>query len=1042
MTATKFRILGLMGSMLVWLCLIDMPARAEGTDQLNTTQALRAGTQLYVDILNPGTESIEWTGVGQAVITAPGGSAVATLSSGQSAGTADDGAGVYGVRVQQGQVVDVPWDVTVLGQVAPGGRLHSYDWRFNAGQFSATRATFASFYAILPGGQAGTDAVVELKLDGLAGYVYNINANRVGVYGPDAGRSVSMWGHTVIPEFPIYIAPPTVATYGRVTPQVFGLDFIGGVSEDAEGSQVAPCDEVVPEQSFGRFQFYTDVEGTYHLQCDLDGDGQFESTNNDDLLVVGACNAGVNTVLWDGTHQGGPVAFGTYNCRVRINVGEFHYVGSDIETSYQGMRMYEVASDGSRRSLVMYWNDQDVQSATNAMLNGAVGLVTSGESGMDSGNYEDDAVANVNARSWGNFTWSGKGNQNYLDTYVWLASSISTSIEVEAVDAGVDTDGDGLSDFEEACFYGTDPENIDTDGDGVDDGTQYLSGSSSGSVGGLESNGRLAEKLARRAIANTRYSPDLIGWGERVSAQGSALNESENTPLPAVLNTVELAGLQGVESTPGDIPELTNGTNVFARDFVDKAGKVLGSILAVETIGELYEHSKALCDRAGGSTLLAAGPVGERRLVGASYRNVEERTLDQAAELKLYETQGKFAVQSHWLRQDYAAPEKDQRIVNVQAWGRRPGMAGQLADALLDALHVQGLLHVVVTEPLDEGNGESEVAAEPLSSPSHSSTSLRMLAATSSYPTAVITQAELLGDTLRVAVDHFAGEGGEGLTLRISPLGTDSQSLASVTHELAPAEGLTHIQVKVGLVLEVTVDLLLGGRLVDQLWLADGAWARFADDLWGGSTDIDEFDSTCAASANSITDASPETSPETIAGQGSEGQTLALAGCAHMTARKVDQFAGVARHIPRGVSLDGYRSLAMWCQSDRAVEVCAEDTRFGQRSCAHFDAAPDGHFIELDLSKLKAVGAKVRLVTVTQQIAGQMQVSNLAFSSLAAETQSRVRETNPSSNAGCSVGAGAPGGHSPVWYAAVVGLFARRLRRRRGEPSNRRARRD
>ena len=40
----------------------------------------------------------------------------------------------------------------------------------------------------------------------------------------------------------------------------------------------------------------------------------------------------------------------------------------------------------------------------------------------------------------------------------------------------LDTDGDGLTDFEEINYYGTDPNNADTDGDGVTDGDEVAQG--------------------------------------------------------------------------------------------------------------------------------------------------------------------------------------------------------------------------------------------------------------------------------------------------------------------------------------------------------------------------------------------------------------------------------------------------------------------------------------------------------------------------------------------------------------------------------------
>ncbi|MFW6210049.1 MAG: Ig-like domain-containing protein, partial [Patescibacteria group bacterium] len=48
--------------------------------------------------------------------------------------------------------------------------------------------------------------------------------------------------------------------------------------------------------------------------------------------------------------------------------------------------------------------------------------------------------------------------------------------ERSAGDAGVDTDGDGISDYDEQVLYGTDPLSPDTDGDGVGDGIEVIRG--------------------------------------------------------------------------------------------------------------------------------------------------------------------------------------------------------------------------------------------------------------------------------------------------------------------------------------------------------------------------------------------------------------------------------------------------------------------------------------------------------------------------------------------------------------------------------------
>ncbi|MEM1413454.1 MAG: hypothetical protein AAGH15_01070 [Myxococcota bacterium] len=960
-------------------------AFAEGSTQLGTTQALRRSTQLYVDILDPAVETITWTGTGTVTVTDPDGATVGTYASGATVTPTLSGA--YGVLVNADQSRSVGWDVSVDNQTDSLGRLFSYDWAFNAGSFSASAGTNASFFALMPAGNDVETAVIELDLEGLAGYVYEINANATGVVGPNAGRSVPQSGNDVLPLYAIYLNPPSVATYAVVVPTAYGLDYIGGVSTDVSGATIDPCNQLVPGESFGRFQFNTNVEGTYHLECDLNQDGVFDPTSDEDFLAVGETTAGLNTRLWDGTDgDGTPVGPGTYECRIRINVGEFHYVGRDIETSYQGMRMFEVRGDLSRVGLTMFWNDSAVQANARTMANGELGLETSGPLGMDSGSYAAPAVANVNARSWGNNTSGGKGNVAYLDTYVYLATDTSSTIEVEAVDASVDTDADGLGDFEESCFYGTDPEDPDTDDDGVLDGAQYAIGASSGSVGGLESNGRLSGALARRAIRRSRVSEAAIG---RVPA---ALRDPGFDPVLAPLEDIAFRGLERVDATPSDLPAITNADEVLAYDY-RSGDETVATVLAVQTQGALYEHSKALCDRAGGATLVDAGLIAGERLVQATYQHLEEATRDAAIELKLYERpDGRWTLASHWLRGDYAAAEADQRVVNLQVWSHRPGLARELVAAYLDALEASEHLHVRGGAVLDETT-VATLRDEPR--------------APVRAPSVVVRHAALLGAGLTLDLGRLSG-GDRPVTLRLDRAAPDGTTLPLERIELGSVTADRRVTLDVGMVRDLTVDVLALDRdgtptLVDQVWLSDGAWAPYDDALWGGATRTADFDTTC-----------PGLRPAIATGEGA----LPLSGCARVRADAVDRFAGVARHVSRGVSLEGYGQVAFRYRSDAPVEACAESTRSGERSCVRLPAAPDGGEGALGLAPLRAAGAAVHLVSVTRASAGTLEVAGLTF---AKGTPPAVEE------AGC---AALPGSAGLVPSLAFVLALVRRRRRR------------
>jgi hypothetical protein len=458
------------------------PAQAEGTAQLGN-QRLHPSTALRVDLLSA-SESFTWRGRYPIQVFAPGvspesGTALGTFNSGATI-PASAGPGTYSVKLTGPQVsgqepgFEVDWDITVPG--ATGGRVWSRAWQLDAGSFTEDKKFDGSFYAKVDAGDPSVQSVVELRAAGLAGFIWFMAANESGVAGTN-GRSFD-WpnasgsgGPTVQVKFPLYLNPPELATYSHVTPTVTGASF----DYDA-----TTCDAVSTGLTGGVFRFETPLDATWHIVCDTSGDGNFDITTDDDvhLLVAGPndprvrseAGADVREVEWDGTNNAGdPVLAGTYSCQVRVTVAEFHYVASDVETSYPGFRLFEVDASGAREGLPMFWNDAEVAYRNDTMPNGSLGLDNSGPNGLSAGSPGGPALPNTNARAWGRFTATSKGDRAFLDTYTFVADATSTLFQVRVLDADGDRDGDTLGDAEEQCVFGTDPTLADTDGDGLDD---------------------------------------------------------------------------------------------------------------------------------------------------------------------------------------------------------------------------------------------------------------------------------------------------------------------------------------------------------------------------------------------------------------------------------------------------------------------------------------------------------------------------------------------------------------------------------------------
>lgn len=461
----------LSASLVSAVLLSSTPTRAEGTAQFGINGRVQTSTVLRLDIIDPAIERISWRGQGTLRIVAADGTTVVDedLASGATTGSlAAFGAGAYTLRFSTNQTT-ADWDIGVVdsgGDVVGGGRLYSVQWNLFLDGRGADRALDNSFFALIPGGQPDTDALIEVDFQGLNGNSHQLGMNTSGVTGRTDGRSGPA-GSTFVSTLPLFLSPPDRREGGVLTPTVSGFNY----SSDIDGGS---CD-VVESGVGGLFSFTTDVLGRYRLVCDLDGDGIASVVDSDDLSIGGDTVIGENTVTWSGTdNDGDPVELGELLCDVFVSTGELHFLSLDIETAFPGIRMYDVADDGvGRTPLPMFWDDSLLPDDDVNMSNGVPGLLTSGNTGI-TGNARDQApVPNTTARSWGNFNADGKrGGDEVTDTWTFARASARARLALTVVDGDEDTDGDGLSDVDEACLTGTDPNDRDSDDDGVIDGDE------------------------------------------------------------------------------------------------------------------------------------------------------------------------------------------------------------------------------------------------------------------------------------------------------------------------------------------------------------------------------------------------------------------------------------------------------------------------------------------------------------------------------------------------------------------------------------------
>jgi hypothetical protein len=550
--------------LVVVLALIGMAGtsrvRAEGSAELDARdnladhdehdQVLQEDTPLQVDILNPGgdPERICWDGKGNLAVFLPGDEPEADaawieLTPGTCMLEELSETGVYPLRVLETQELGTEWDIRVCGATGDClgdddnerlGRLWSKAWHFNADEYVEGRSIDASVYAIVPGGAADRDAVIEMSMEGVSGRDYRVFANSVGprkLGGARVGRSTLAADHEVEPGFPIYINPPEAAGYDWIEPVVSRVE----VSPSCGSG-------VVLDSSPGSIGFRSNVEGQYVVICDLDADGIFDFASSDDFSSFGDAEVGVNTAEWDGTTNGGQnVEPGDYECVIRLNVGEFHFIADDIETSFPGFRMYRLDADRSTRTPIrMFWDDAAVPTDPQSMPNGEAAADAPEADGLDPGSiddppsafyYDGDGAPHGNARAWGEFDYDGKGNDVFLDTFAAADSVTSTPLVIAVVSRDGDSDADGLKNGRE-CELGADPENEDSDGDGVRDGFE-ASATAAPDHDGDDTIDVLDDDDDGDGIATADEGPDQDGDGD----PEDALNSDAADDLPDYLDS-------------------------------------------------------------------------------------------------------------------------------------------------------------------------------------------------------------------------------------------------------------------------------------------------------------------------------------------------------------------------------------------------------------------------------------------------------------------------------------------------------------------------
>jgi len=202
--------------------------------------------------------------------------------------------------------------------------------------------------------------------------------------------------------------------------------------------------------------------------------------------------------------------------------------------------------------------------------------------------------------------------------------------------------------------------------------------------GGLESNGNLAKRIAKRNFNRVKNNLKLD-----MKATQTLYKSSEMFKASTLSNYLPTTGLRGIEhayvSSPEDLLNITNAKEVFSVDIYDNDSRV-SAALATRTEGNIYDHTKAICDRLNNSKLEDVRTLDFRghKLISSQIKRPTgeiENTLSFSIKLE----DESNILYSYWDINDY--PEGD--YLNFQIWGGSFAQVFSIANHIIDKLSIE-----------------------------------------------------------------------------------------------------------------------------------------------------------------------------------------------------------------------------------------------------------------------------------------------------------------------------------------------------------------
>jgi hypothetical protein len=222
--------------------------------------------------------------------------------------------------------------------------------------------------------------------------------------------------------------------------------------------------------------------------------------------------------------------------------------------------------------------------------------------------------------------------------------------------------------------------------------------------GGLESNGDLANLIAKRNFKRIKSNNQL---NKKQKQSKFSKNATYGKSSESGINLSTLfpdSGLKNTEtshiSTAADLLNVTNALQIFGVDYYEGVTEDrVAAVLATETKGNVYDHSKVICDRLNSSSLIDAtvSQIKGHQVIMLQIER-DNGLIEYALNfsIELLSTENKL--HSYWSIEQYPAGD----YMNFQVWGSTKEQVSFIANEIITNIESSTTVTLNSDSMLDE----------------------------------------------------------------------------------------------------------------------------------------------------------------------------------------------------------------------------------------------------------------------------------------------------------------------------------------------------